>query len=148
MSPAWKRALVVIGSTAAVVAVVAIVFLLRAGDAGAANWPVNWELRSSDNGTLFEVIRDAVEGRTLDWSFSPQVFVFPELPISALAYAITGGSIYGYYVAVAGINGALLFLALVLLVRSIWRDAGLNAWLIRAGVAMLPLVLLPLIGTS
>jgi len=148
MSPAWKRALLVAGSTAVVVAVVAIVFLLRAGDAGAANWPVNWELRSSDNGTLFEVMRDAVEGRTLDWSFSPQVFVFPELPISALAYAITGGSIYGYYLAVAAINSALLFLALVLLARSIWRDAGLNAWLIRAGVAMLPLVLLPLIGTS
>ena len=72
-----------------------------------------WELRSSDNGPLFQFLQDVVAGRPLDWSFSPQVFVFPELPISAIAFAVTGGSIYGYYLVVAMLNNALLFLVLV-----------------------------------
>ena len=100
-------------------------FLIRAGGdpADAATWPITWELRSSDNGPLFQFLQDVVAGRPLDWSFSPQVFVFPELPISAIAFAVTGGSIYGYYLVVAMLNNALLFLVLVGLARVLFRDA-------------------------
>ena len=77
------------------------------GDPGdAATWPIQWELRSSDNGPLFQFLQDVVAGRPLDWSFSPQVFVFPELPISAIAFLVAGGSIYTYYLLVAVLNNA------------------------------------------
>ena len=73
-------------------ALTALVFLIRAGGdpADAATWPITWELRSSDNGPLFQFMQDVVAGRALDWSFSPQVFVFPELPLSAVAFAVSG----------------------------------------------------------
>jgi hypothetical protein len=86
-----------------------------------------------------------VAGRPLDWSFSPQVFVFPELPVSALAFAVTGGAIYGYYLTVAMLNNALLFLVLVGLARALFPG---GQTVLRAWIATLPLVVFPLIGTS
>lgn len=136
---------------AAVVAVLtALVVLIRAGGnpSDAANWLVQWELRSSDNGPLFQFLQDVVAGRPLDWVFSPQVYVFPELPISALAFAVTGGNVYGYYLAVAVINDVLLYLALVGTVRVLFPRATSRESALRGGIAMVPLLLLPLIGTS
>ena len=131
-------------ATAGAAALVALVFLLRAGSTSTANWPVNWELRSSDNGVLFQVMQDVLAGRTLDWSFSPQVYVFPELPVSAAAYLLGGGDLYRYYLLVAAINAALLFLALFMLVSVIYRSASNPARLARAAIAFVPLALLPL----
>ncbi len=147
MGGSTRRALVLIAAALAVAALTALVFLIRAGGdpSDAATWPITWELRSSDNGPLFQFLQDVVAGRPLDWSFSPQVFVFPELPISAIAFAVTGGSIYAYYLVVAMLNNVLLFLVLVGLARALFRDADS---VLRAAVATVPLLLLPLIGTS
>lgn len=133
-----------------VAALTALVVLIRAGGdlTQASNWPVNWELRSSDNGVLFQVLQDVVAGRPLDWSFSPQVYVFPELPLSALAFAVTGGNVYAYYVVVAALNNALLFLALVGVGRILFPTDGVRMSAMRAGIATLPLLALPLVGTS
>ncbi|MEO5533739.1 MAG: hypothetical protein ABIR17_01240 [Pseudolysinimonas sp.] len=128
----------------------AVVFLIRAGgDPGAAStWPISWELRSSDNGTLFQFWGDVAAGRTLDWSFSPQVFVFPELPMSGIAFVVAGGSIYGYYLAVAILNQVVIFLLFVGLARTLWPTSGAIAVTLRAAIAIVPLLLIPLLGTS
>ncbi|HTL41850.1 MAG TPA: hypothetical protein VL294_10295 [Pseudolysinimonas sp.] len=130
-----------------VAALTAVVFLIRAGGdpSDAATWPITWELRSSDNGVLFQVLQDVVVGRPLHWSFSPQVFVFPELPISAVAFVLAGGSVYGYYLCVAVLNTSVLFLVLVALVRVLYPG---RPALLRALVATGPLILLPLVGTT
>lgn len=146
-----SRPFVLIGSAAlAVAGLTALVFVIRAGGdpADAATWPITWELRSSDNGPLFQFLQDVVAGRPLDWSFSPQVFVFPEMPVSALAFVLTGGSIYGYYLVVAMLNNAILFLVLVGLARVLLRDARWRDTVLRALAATAPLLVLPLIGTS
>ena len=145
-----RRTLAVVAAALAVACLTALVFLIRAGGdpADAATWPITWELRSSDNGPLFQFLQDVVVGRPLDWSFSPQVFVFPELPISALAFAITGGSIYGYYLVVAMVNNTLLFLVLLGLVRVLHTDRRWIDSVLRAVIAMVPLLVLPLVGTS
>ncbi|MEO8262912.1 MAG: hypothetical protein ABI566_10120 [Pseudolysinimonas sp.] len=147
MGASTRRALVLVGAAAVVAALTALVFLVRAGGdpADAATWPITWELRSSDNGPLFQFLHDVVAGRALDWSFSPQVFVFPELPISAIAFAVTGGSIYGYYLVVAMLNNALLFVVLVGLSRVLFPG---GSAVLRAAIATTPLLVLPLIGTS
>lgn len=146
MGASTRRAVFLLGAAVIVAAVTALVFVIRAGgDPGdAATWPIQWELRSSDNGPLFQFLQDVAAGRPLDWSFSPQVFVFPELPISALAFLVTGGSVYGYYLVVAMLNNVVLFLVLFGLVRVLHPDARV----LRAAVAMTPLIVLPLIGTS
>jgi hypothetical protein len=143
---ALVAALPVVGGALLVAGLTAFVFLIRAGGdpADAATWPITWELRSSDNGPLFQLMQDVVAGRPLDWSFSPQVFVFPELPISAVAFAVTGGSVYGYYLVVAMLNDVLLFVVLVGLARAVFGAAAV----LRGGVAMIPLLALPLVGTS
>lgn len=146
MGGSIRKTLLVAAVALVIAGLTALVFLIRAGGdpADAATWPITWELRSSDNGTLYQFLQDVVAGRPLDWSFSPQVFVFPELPISALAFVVTGGSVYGYYLVVAILNNVLLFLVLVGLASVIFRDAPVS----RASLAMLPLLVLPLIGTS
>ncbi len=146
--PTLRGAIAVAATTLGIAALATLVFVIRAGDPGTANWPVTWELRSSDNGVLFQLMQDIAAGRPLDWVFSPQVYVFPELPISALAYLVTGGDIYAYYLVVAVINTCLLFLALLLLVRLLFPAEQLRAWLARSALAALPLLLLPLVGTS
>ncbi|MGN6502661.1 MAG: hypothetical protein ACTHKX_07130 [Pseudolysinimonas sp.] len=142
-----RRIVSLAGGALLVAALTAAVFLIRAGGdpSDAATWPITWELRSSDNGVLFQVLQDVVAGRPLDWSFSPQVFVFPELPISALAFALAGGSVYGYYIFVAVLNTAVLFLVLVALVRVLYPD---RPALPRALLATAPLIALPLVGTT
>ena len=65
------------------------------------NWPVQVRAGSSDNGVLFQFAQDVFAGRPLDWSFSPQVFVFPEIPISLVAYLVAGGTVQLYYLVVA-----------------------------------------------
>jgi len=142
------RVLPVLVGTLGAALLTAFAFLARAGDPGANNWPVFWELRSSDNGVLFQVVQDVFAGRVLDWSFSPQVYVFPELPISALGYLIAGGDVYRYYLVVALLANALLFLALLLVVSVIYRTGTPWGRVGRAALAFTPLVALPLLGTS
>lgn len=126
----------------------ALVFLVRAGgDPDApSTWPIQWELRSSDNGVLFQFLQDAAAGRPLDWSFSPQVFVFPELPVSGVAFLAAAGDVYLYYLLVAALHGAGMFLAVLALVRVLFPGEGTGV--LRALVASVPLVALPLVGTS
>lgn len=125
----------------------ALVFLVRAGGPpdAASTWPIQWELRSSDNGVLFQFFQDVAAGRALDWSFSPQVFVVPELALSGLAYVAAGGDVYLYYLVVAALHGAGMFLAVLALVRVLFPS---EPGMLRALVASTPLVLLPLVGTS
>ncbi len=120
--------------------------MIRAGDPTGGNWPVSWELNNSDNGVLFQFVQDVAAGRPLDWSFSPQVYVFPELPISALAFLLAGGKIYGYYVFVAVLNNVLLFLAIFGVLMMLHRTQTVIAVLGRAALAALPLLALPLLG--
>jgi hypothetical protein len=143
-----RRLLWIALATLAIAVVTALIFLIRAGDPGTSNWPINFELRSSDNGVLFQFAQDVFGGRPLDWSFSPQVFVFPEIPISLLAYLLAGGTIQTYYLVVAILNSALLFLALVAAIRYLYPGESLLRRLARAAVAMFPLLLLPLLGTT
>lgn len=150
MGASTRRALLILGVAALVAALTGLVFLIRAGGdpADAATWPIQWELRSSDNGVLFQLMQDVVAGRPLDWSFSPQVFLFPELPVSALAFALSGGSIYGYYLVVAMLNNTILFLVLAGLVRVLFPQTGPGEGALRAAIATTPLIVLPLVGTS
>jgi hypothetical protein len=143
-----RRLLWIAIATILVAAVTALIFLIRAGDSSAANWPVGFELRSSDNGVLFQFAQDVFHGRSLDWSFSPQVFVFPEIPISLVAYLLAGGTVQAYYLVVAIINGVLLFLGLLAVVRYLYPDESLARRLTRAGIATTPLLLLPLLGST
>lgn len=137
----------ILAGAAVVAALTALVFLIRAGGdpADAATWPITWELRSSDNGTLFQFFTDVVAGRPLDWSFSPQVYVFPELPISAFAFLLSAGDLYLYYLVVAVLDQVLFFLLLVALARLLRPS---ESAVLRAGLALTPLLLLPLVGTT
>jgi hypothetical protein len=148
MSPRAARILGLAGAVILVAGLTALVFLVRAGAPDTTNWPIDWELRSSDNGVLFQFAQDVFAGRSLDWSFSPQVFVFPEIPISVLSFLIAGGSVQGYYLVVAAVNNALLFLAVFAVVRYLYPTDRSGRQLARAGIAMLPLLLLPLIGST
>ena len=143
-----RRLLWIALATLAIAAVTALVFLIRAGDPGASNWPIHFELRSSDNGVLFQFAQDLFGGRALDWSFSPQVFVFPEIPISVLAYLLAGGTVQAYYLVVAILNSAIMFLGLVVVIRYLYPAESLARRLARAAVAMFPFLLLPLLGTT
>ena len=138
------------GAASLVAALTALVFLIRAGGdpTDAATWPITWELGSSDNGTLFQFWADVAAGRELDWSFSPQVFVFPELPMSGLGFALAAGDLYRYYLVVAVLNQVALFLLLAALARAAWPRAGAAAVVLRASAGILPLLLLPLVGTT
>ena len=124
--------------------VTVVIFLIRAGDPGGTNWPVTFELRSSDNGVLFQFAQDVFAGRALDWSFSPQVFVFPEIPISLVAYLVAGGTVQLYYLVVAAINSTLLFLGLFVILGHLRPSESLARQLVRGWIAMFPLLLLPL----
>ena len=148
MSAKAVRIAWIVAAALLVAALTAAVFLTRAGDSGVTNWPIDWELRSSDNGVLFQFAQDVFTGRNLDWSFSPQVFVFPEIPISLAAYFLAGGSVQVYFLLVAAANNALLFVAIFALIRYLYPLEGLGTRLARAGVATLPLLLLPLLGTT
>jgi hypothetical protein len=143
-----RRVAFVALAAVAIAAITALIFLIRAGDPGATNWPVDFELRSSDNGVLYQFSQDVFAGRALDWSFSPQVFVFPEIPISLLAYLLAGGTVQLYYLLIAAIYSALLYLGLFAVVGQLYRNETLFSQMIRSGVAMLPVLLLPLIGTT
>lgn len=145
-----RAALVVAAVAAGVAVLTALVFLVRAGGTpdDAATWPIQWELRSSDNGVLFQFLQDVAAGRPLDWSFSPQVFVFPELPLSGVAYLLAGGDVYLYYLLVAALHGAGMHLAILALVRVLYPGERLGTGVLRALVATTPLVVLPLVGTS
>ncbi len=83
-----RRVLWIAGAALLIAAVTALFFLMRAGDSGATNWPETFELRSSDNGVLFQFSQDVFSGRALDWRFSPQVYVFPKIPDSLLEYLL------------------------------------------------------------
>lgn len=150
LSPArrWRSSAAVAGAVLAAALLTALVFLQRAGSETGDNWPVYWELRSSDNGVLFQLLQDVATGRPLDWSFSPQVYVFPELPVSALAFLLASGDVYWYYLLVAVINNMLLFGIIVAVLRLVCVGERLRTVLIRAAVAWSPLLILPWLGTS
>jgi hypothetical protein len=135
-------------ATLAIAAATALIFLIRAGGPGASNWPIHFDLRSSDNGVLFQFAQDVVRGRALDWSFSPQVFVFPEIPISLVAYLLAGGRVQVYFLVVAMINNGVIFLGLLGVLRYLYSSEALGRRILRAGVAMFPLLLLPLLGST
>jgi len=121
-----RRLLWIACATILIAAATALIFLIRAGDPSGSNWPIHFELRSSDNGVLFQFAQDVFRGRAFDWSFSPQVFVFPEIPISLVAYLVAGGAVQMYFLIVAAINNALLFVglfAVVLVALGIWVAA-------------------------
>src|SRR5471030_1202898 len=142
-----RRLLSIAGATILIAAVTALIFLIRAGGPGASNWPIHFDLRSSDNGVLFQFAQDVVRGRALDWSFSPQVFVFPEIPISLVAYLLAGGTVQVYFLVVAMINNGVIFLGLLGVLRYLYSSEALGRRILRAGVAMFPLLLLPLLGS-
>jgi hypothetical protein len=143
-----RRLLWIALSTLVIAAITVVVFLIRAGDSGATNWPIQFELRSSDNGVLFQFAQDVFQGRALDWSFSPQVFVFPEIPISLIAYLLAGGTVQLYFLVVAAINSALLYLGLFAILRYLYPAETLVLRIGRAAIAMAPLLLLPLLGST
>jgi hypothetical protein len=140
------RLAAVIAAALGIAAVTAVVFLIRAGGTGSGNWPITFELGSSDNGVLFQFAGDVFRGHPLDWSFSPQVFVFPEIPISLVAYLIAGGGVQLYYLVVAMINVVVLFAAFFAVIRVMYSADAFGARLIRSLLATAPLVLLPLLG--
>jgi len=144
------RVAIATGLALLVAGLAAVVFLIRAGGdpSDAATWPITWELRSSDNGVLFQLLQDVAAGRPLDWAFSPQVYVFPELPLSTLAFLLAGGDVYAYYLVVAALNAAVLALCLLALARVLRPAESFGAAAVRALVASVPLVALPLVGTS
>jgi hypothetical protein len=141
------RALVWIGGAfALVIGLTLAVFLARAGAPFAQNWPASYHLTSSDNSILFQFVHDLLTGMTMDWSFSPQVYVFPEIPISLVAYLLAGGNLAWYFVAVALINNALLFAAIWWLTALLFGGS-LPQQLLRAFIAASPLILFPLLNT-
>ncbi|HLP22479.1 MAG TPA: hypothetical protein VK139_00345 [Microbacteriaceae bacterium] len=141
----WRPSATVSLATLGVILLTIGVYLARAGAAPSDNWPSSLNLLSSDNGILFEVSRDIVRGVTLDWSFSPQVYVFPEIPISLIAYLLSGGAIDWYFIAVAAIDMALIFLVFVGLAAALWRER-IGRSVARALIATMPLLLMPLVA--
>jgi hypothetical protein len=126
-------------------AVTLAVFLTRAGDPPETNWPIAYELGYVDNSVLFSWTQDLFNGVAYDWHFSPQVYFFPEIPISCLAYLLAGGNLQIYYLVVAGLNNAFLFLALAWTTRWLYPEQTLRLVLLRAATASLPLVIFPLL---
>jgi hypothetical protein len=142
----WRGVAAVAVCALLVAGLTALVVLARAGgDIGGPNWPIDWDMRNSDNTVLFQFAQEVVGHRPLDWSFSPQVYVFPEIPISLFAYAVAAGSLPGYLLVVAAVNNALLFLALLAVISRVFAHESLASHLRRAGLATAPLVLLPLL---
>lgn len=131
---------------AVVITLTLAVFVARAGQPFAQNWPASYHLTSSDNSILFQFVHDLLSGMTMDWSFSPQVYVFPEIPISLVAYLIAGGNLAWYFVVVALINNALLFAAIWWL-SALLFGGSLPQQLLRAFIAASPLILFPLLNT-
>lgn len=138
---------VVAAAALGVAAVTALVFFIDAGGTGLVNWPENFDLGESDNGVLFQFIQDVAHGRAINWTFSPQVFVFPEIPISVLSYLIAGGAVRVYYLIVAMINNLLMFLAFFAVIRAIYQDESFRSRLVRALVTTAPMVVLTLFST-
>lgn len=136
----------IIGAFAAVIGLTLAVYLARAGAPYEQNWPASYNFASSDNSILYQFAHDVFTGMTLDWSFSPQVYVFPEIPISLLAYLVAGGNYAWYYVVVALINVALLF-AVIWWLTALLFGGSLPQQLMRAFIAASPLILFPLFNT-
>lgn len=134
------------GAFAVVIGLTLAVYLARAGAPYAQNWPASYNFASSDNSILFQFAHDVFTGMTLDWSFSPQVYVFPEIPISLLAYLMAGGNYAWYYVVVALINVTLLFAAIWWLTTLLFGGS-LPQQLLRAFIAVSPLIVFPLFNT-
>jgi hypothetical protein len=144
--PPFRAGAWVAGAFAVVIGLTLAVFLARAGAPFAQNWPASYHLTSSDNSILFQFVHDLLTGMTMDWSFSPQVYVFPEIPISLVAYLLAGGNLAWYFVVVALINNALLFAAIWWLTALLFGGS-LPQQLLRAFIAASPLFLFPLLNT-
>jgi hypothetical protein len=144
--PPFRAGAWVAGAFAVVIGLTLAVFLARAGAPFAQNWPASYHLTSSDNSILFQFVHDLLTGMTMDWSFSPQVYVFPEIPISLVAYLLAGGNLAWYFVVVALINNALLFAAIWWLTALLFGGS-LPQQLLRAFIAAGTLILFPLLNT-
>lgn len=125
-----------------------LVFLDRAGSSPINNWPTNWDISVSDNSVLYQFSQDVFDFRHLNWGFSPQVYIFPEIPISLTAYLLSFANIYRYFIIVAVINNCLLFLVIYGLIGIIYRRSRFNDKLGGAFLASTPLFLLPLLGSN
>jgi hypothetical protein len=143
---AWRPAAAVTAAALLLAALTTAVFLDRAGAGTTQNWPVNYLLAQSDNTVLFQLMQDVFHGHTLSWQFSPQIYVFPEMPISFVAYVLGGGSIYVYMLFVGVINNLLLFGAVTAVAKVLRPTWSLRDRLALALLASTPLVLMPLIG--
>lgn len=126
----------------------ALIFISRAGEPMANNWPVSWDLINSDNGVLYQLSDDIFSGKKLDWSFSPQVYIFPEIPISLLSYGLAGGNVYAYFILVAILNNIIFFISIFLLLRFIYSSKSFKQNLLHSVLSTLPLVILPLITSN
>ncbi|MDR2620490.1 MAG: hypothetical protein LBC29_05185 [Propionibacteriaceae bacterium] len=147
-SARWRAGLAITAVVSGFAALTVLVFLVRANGPVAANWPLTWELDYVDNSVLFAFARDVFTGAPLDWHFSPQVYFFPEIPISLLAYALSGGELLWYYVVSAALNNALLLLVLIWCVKTLWPQQSWGGVLARATCAGLPLLILPWLAHS
>lgn len=134
------------GAFIAVIGLTLAVYFARAGAPYEQNWPASYNFASSDNSILFQFAHDVFTGMTLDWSFSPQVYVFPEIPISLLAYLVAGGNFAWYFVVVALINVSLLY-AVIWWLTALLFGGSLPQQLMRAFLAASPLILFPLFTT-
>lgn len=140
--------LFILGAALMVAVFTTIVYLSRAGSGPGHNWPALWNLSNSDNSVLFQLSQDIFKGRGLDWSFSPQVYIFPEIPISLVAYALSLGNPYWYFIMVAVLNNIHLFVVLSLLFGLLNPKSDKIAVTKGGLAATIPLIILPLIATN
>lgn len=136
----------VLGLFSAFALLTALVYIFRAGLSGGYNWPYAMNLNSSDSEVLFHFMNDLLSGNKLDWVFSPQVYIFPEMVVSYISYLISQGNITLYFLWVAIINNLLLLAAIYTLIRLTFEGDTVNVTLKRTSVAALPLILFPLFG--
>lgn len=130
-------------------ALTGVVFMNRAGSPAERNWPVSWDLKNSDNSVLYQFSDDVFKGRGLDWTFSPQVYVFPEIPVSLVSYGVSGGDPYLYFLFVAIFNNMLIFTVLYGLTKLLSEyRARAKDILYRSYLAFIPLLALPLLADN
>lgn len=145
-NPRTKIVAQFIGVISSFALLTAFIYIFRAGMSGGHNWPA-LQLSASDSQVLFHLADDIISGAKLDWVFSPQVYLFPEMLISFFSYFLTQGNMALYLLLVAVINNVLLFIAIIALARFLFPKVSLLETLKRASLASLPLLIFPLFGS-
>jgi dolichol-phosphate mannosyltransferase len=135
------KALIFAAVVAGFAVLTALTFLYMAGNPDPnKNWPVNFELSYMDNPFLWIMARDVSDGARILFESSGQAFLFPEIPVSLVAYWLSDGSIHWYYLVVATINNTLLFLLIFLIVNNLFYRESFANRLFRTVVSTLPLI--------